>query len=154
MAANIIGEIARMQEREGWGSDHPVIRAFRALALDTNAGTPGPPGPTQFVTADVPFAFNDGSPLVVVAVPAGSRLIQASVVVEVAFDDPAAMLELGVTLDLSRILAASDIVPSVVAQYLTNAAVPLGLDVVVLSISPGASTMGSGRVVLVALRGP
>jgi len=93
----------------------------------------------------VSFAFNTGSPLILGIVAAGQVLDRASVLITTAFDDPSATVQLGTSGIPGLILGPADARPPVVGQYEHVALVIFPVnDLLQLTISPGASTMGAG----------
>lgn len=139
------------------GTHHAIYLLFQQILMRLRPGAPGPPGPTQFITADVPFTFASASPVIVVpggSIPAGSRLISATVDVTTPFDGVGATAQLGVTGTPDAIIPPAEIDLSASAQYTSFKALPLTPVDVILTLAPAASTTGAGSVVLVALRGP
>ena len=92
-----------------------------------------------------PFTFATPSPLVLGTLPAGSVVVRVVVDIEVAFDDPAATLQVGTLAAPGLFLGTTDIVPQSANQYSTEMVTPTAAQVQ-LTIAPGASTQGSGTV--------
>lgn len=94
-----------------------------------------------------PFTFASGSPVVLQAVAPGQVVTRALFVVETAFNDPAAYVELGTTTTPSSVFAPGNVDLAIEGQYetdlLTTFTIP---DVFILTLSPGASTEGTGSV--------
>lgn len=97
----------------------------------------------------VPFTYNTPSPLTVIAVTSADAIIDTELVIETAFDDPAATLQLGTFADIDLILPTNHNNPTQVGSYGTQCnfyfTVP---DSIILTISPGTSTQGSGYILL------
>jgi hypothetical protein len=97
----------------------------------------------------VPFAFGDASPLVLTSIRTGNLVRDAEIVIEVAFDDGSATLALGTAASPGAILPTTKVDPSVVCTFATdeNYVAPSD-ETVTLTLTPGASTAGSGYVLL------
>jgi hypothetical protein len=102
---------------------------------------------SNVVEQRVPFTFISGS-LVLQQVFPGDIIDSAWVLIDTPFDDPAASILLGTTLAPGLIFGLGDVTSSVVDQYANQAVTEFALtEFLVLTISPGASTQGSGRVI-------
>ena len=99
----------------------------------------------------VPFTFASASPIVVGGLNPGDTVITSYVAIEVAFDDPTATAMLGITATPDLFLGAIKIQRayeySQPATYTTLAETN-----VQLSLVPGASTAGSGYVLILIRR--
>jgi len=97
----------------------------------------------------VPFQYNNASPKNVAVVPANAVVSQVDVIVNTAFDDNAATLSMGTMANANLLLNATDSKPNISGTY---AAMPGQLFLsdtwVVLTITPGTSTTGSGMIVI------
>jgi hypothetical protein len=129
-------------------STSPAVEAqvsqLRALlALKTEPNPPIPPG-VEFATV---FEFTPATPPVVLfgSVSAGTIFSSASVLIDTAFNDPSATLELGTTLNPALLLAPGDSRLPVDNTYATELLVVIDApDVLQLRLSLGASTLGRG----------
>lgn len=78
-------------------------------------------------------------------VTAGQLIETAQVVIQEAFNDPSATVRFGTTASPGAIIGPTDTRPSVLGQYendeVFNVVVP---DNLILTITPGTSTQGSG----------
>ena len=95
----------------------------------------------------VPFTYATGSPLVLQAVTAGQIIDRAVLILTTAFDDPAATLQVGTTGTPSLILAPGEVDVSKNDQYGTDVITTIALnDILILTITPGVSTHGAGKL--------
>jgi hypothetical protein len=116
-------------------------------ALLRSVSSTDPPAPTPSETVQVPFSFATPSPLVLQAVTPGQIVNRALVRIVVPFNDPAATIELGTSAAPGSILATSDINTGLDGQYETDVIVIFSVgDLLLLTLSPGASTQGSGML--------
>lgn len=93
----------------------------------------------------VSFAFNTGSPLILGVIAAGQVLDRASLLITTGFDDPASTIQFGTSGAPGLISGLTDAKPSAVGQYEHVALIVFPVnDLLQLTISPGASTMGAG----------
>lgn len=111
-------------------------------------GPTPPPGSGSVSGYIIPYAFNDASPLqIVAALNPGEYVMRADVQVEITFDDPTAVAELGVPSDPDGILNALSIDTQNTGFYRTLDPFTVGAaEAVELTITPGVSTQGSGFV--------
>jgi hypothetical protein len=97
----------------------------------------------------VPFQFNNVSPKNVAVIPANAVVSAVDVIVTTAFDDNAATLSMGTMANANLLLNSVDSKANIVGTY---AAMPGQLFLsdtwVVLTITPGSSTTGSGMIVI------
>lgn len=101
-----------------------------------------------YVSSDV-FTFTTSSPFDFGVLYAGDEIVEAEVTVDTPFDDPSTILTLGLQSATGSLLSSSDIDPTVVGTYSTGASKKItAADAVRLQVVPGASTQGSGRVVV------
>ncbi len=97
------------------------------------------------------FAFNTASPLVLTPFKTTDYLMRAEVVVDTAFDNAAAQLQLGVAGDVGGVLDSTlqQISPTLVDTYRRFDRYTVGADTSLqLTITPAGSTQGAGRVFL------
>lgn len=100
---------------------------------------------------EIPFVFGTVSPLVITPFNATDYLMRAEVVVDTAFDDAASQLRLGVPGDLGGVLDSTlgQIEPTLADTYRRFDRFTVGADSTLqLTITPGASIQGAGRVFL------
>jgi hypothetical protein len=97
----------------------------------------------------VPFAFGDASPHIITSIKTGNIVKDAELVIEAAFDDASATLALGTAASPAALLPASKVDPTVECTFATdeNYIAPVD-ETVILTITPGISTSGSGYVLL------
>ena len=97
----------------------------------------------------MPFQFNNVSPKNVAVIPANAVVSAVDVIVTTAFDDNAATLSMGTMANANLLLNSVDSKANIVGTY---AAMPGQLFLsdtwVVLTITPGSSTTGSGMIVI------
>ena len=97
----------------------------------------------------VPYQYNNASPKNVAIIPANAVVSAVDVIVTTAFDDVNATLSMGTVANANLLLNAVDSKPFIAGTY---AAMPGQLFLsdtwVVLTISPGSSTTGSGMIVI------
>lgn len=83
----------------------------------------------------------------------GSTIIESQVIIETAFNDPTAMLTLGQTTIAGNIFASNETDPTTPGTYLSEVCYPISVtDTLRLQVLPGASTQGSGRVIVTVRR--
>jgi hypothetical protein len=93
----------------------------------------------------VPFAFNTPSPMSLGGVLAGQMLNRAAVLIRTPFNDPAAFLKFGTNTSPDLVFGPTGTGPAMTDQYEHVALVSFPInDILQLTISPGASTQGSG----------
>lgn len=108
-------------------------------------GGGGGSGPT--LTAS--FSYLTASPLVLQAVTSGQKVYRATLTVNQAFTDPATTLQVGTTTVPDLCFTAGDIDPLVISQYDSEAvSLILVSDILILTISAGSSTTGTGTIYL------
>lgn len=96
---------------------------------------------------EVPFSFNTPSPLILGAIVSGQVIGTAAVQILTPFNDNAAQVTLGTSADPGALLSTGQVRASAQGQYETGEiyVAPVN-DLFQLSISPGASTQGTGRL--------
>jgi hypothetical protein len=123
------------------------VRAERIarLALTLAQQDPSPVPPIGGETV-VLFHFDVTTPTQVLqALPAGSAVNRAVVLVETPFNDPAATLRLGITGNLNAFISPADVTLSRAAQYQSDALVVINaVDMLIFTPSFGAATTGDG----------
>jgi hypothetical protein len=107
--------------------------------LLTNIATPG--------IARYSYSYTDPNPLNLNIVPTGNVVTQVQVVVVTAFTDPAATISMGDTTANNNLLTTSEINTQVNGTFTAYPAKQYGANTqLVLAITPGTSTTGSGVV--------
>ena len=107
------------------------------------------PGPAPDGGVLVPFNFSDASPLIVTNIKASNIVRDAELVIETGFDDPLATLSLGTAAAPGAILSTDKIIPSVVCTFATDENYVASVDeTVILTLSPGTSSAGSGYILI------
>jgi hypothetical protein len=125
----------------------PASRIYNPFA---GSGGGGGTDPNAEEIKTLPFAFNSASPLLILAIPAGARIISTSVQITTAFDDAAATLTVGDSGDTDRLMTIDQNVPNETGEYESSAPHQYGaITDINLYISAGTSTMGAGVVVIV-----
>jgi len=128
--------------------DDPDDDGVGVWTLKFNLQDGAPVGPNTKIEI-VQFAFNDGSPKTIATMSAGQAVIDSEVVITDIFDDVAATLALGTSGTPSALLGTGDIDPTSLDTNGSDTNITFsGADTIVLTITPGASTKGSGYVVL------
>ena len=99
-------------------------------------------------------AFNFGSPTIVLfgAFGVGDEIVSTIVSITTPFNDPAALLSLGLQSDPGSILPTNGIDAQAVGTYQDARARVTGVDAMQLQVLPGASTAGAGRVTVLVRR--
>lgn len=97
----------------------------------------------------IDFEYNTPSPLILVNMLPGDYILDTELDITEAFDDPAATLSIGTTLDNELLIGIADNKPTRQGTYGSFENFPFEVaEPVRLFISPGSSSSGSGRVVL------
>lgn len=118
------------------------------MSAGGNIGQQGPPGPAGGAIAPIAFSFGDASGVIWTA-PASGTVTVARVSVDLAFDDPAATLSLGVPFDHGAVFPSSSIEPSLGVEFEHTADFHLASGTsVYIYIYPGLSTQGAGTIFL------
>lgn len=100
-------------------------------------------------TVEVAFAFNTASPLTIRSMVAGETIVNAEIQIDTVFDDPAATLQLGTIAQPGLIIPTGNNIPTSTGVYRTDLNYPFTAAAnVILTITPGVSTQGSGLVVM------
>jgi hypothetical protein len=130
---------------EGWANDQNYNLQTLEAAITASSGT-------QFYS--LPFTFASASPLTICPLGATSFVLHARIFISTPFDDPASAIEVGVVGTPSALLGSGDNDPLNAGTYLSDETYPSsGSTNVTLTISPAASTAGSG-VVFVLVHNP
>lgn len=99
------------------------------------------------------FSLATASPLDFGALFTGDEILDSDVVIEVPFDDPTAMLSFGLVSSPGNILSTAAIDATTVGTYNNSEDFSLAApDSLRLQILPGASTQGSGKVIVTVRR--
>lgn len=101
-------------------------------------------------TITTPFSFGDASPKPIAILSPDQTVFTAAIVIQEAFDGVGASLALGDTGLPDRLIQASQIDPSIVAEHETNPGYAYSTATqILLTITPGEGcTQGSGYVLL------
>jgi len=95
----------------------------------------------------IEFAYNDASPKVAGILNPGDIVIESELEVITPFDDPAATLALGTIAVPGRFVGVTENQPDVANNYANSANFPITVaEQCRVTISPGTSTQGAGRV--------
>jgi hypothetical protein len=125
------------------------VRTYlRPLVDELYARTRSLGGESGEIVAKVPFTFATPSPLVLQAVLPGNVLDRVSVLIQTPFNDPTATIQVGTTTDPDLVFVPGAIVLFGPLSGLTYEDLSLYeftmSDLLILTISSGASTMGAG----------
>lgn len=106
--------------------------------------------PSASQQLEIPFAYDTASPLPLIVISPGYKIMRTEVVIDTVFDGAGAELEVGTGATPGAILSAADIDVTIADTYRTfdrfEDAAPAAVQ---LAITPGAgATQGSGRVFL------
>jgi hypothetical protein len=105
---------------------------------------PPGPGPGTETAVAVNFTFMSGTMVLGVAA-AGSKFNTEALLIQTAFDDPAATISFGTSGSPGLLLGVGDSKPGVAGQYQSDAIVVIPAnDVLLLTVNPGASSQGAG----------
>lgn len=125
---------------------------LKTIEIEVRNGPQRLPG-TQQRTVRIPFSHDTPSPLLVAEQLALELITDSVVCVETAFDDVAATLVLGSVGVPGLIFDTTELKPARVAQYQNEGVLTALLTTTIqLTIAPGASTTGSGFVLLTLKR--
>lgn len=103
----------------------------------------------RVTNAQTEFSFDSPSPLSLGTITANKTLRSVSVHVQTAFDDVAATLAIGISGDADSLMDETAILPLLVESFTVRPGTSFGSDTeLFLTITPGASTEGSGYVEL------
>lgn len=115
--------------------------------IKITGGTSGGSGAVE--TLEVLFEYNDSSPKTVATLNVGDLLIDTELEILTVFNDASATLQLGVPGDINKIIKTTFNKPSRIGNYGTDCNYKAtGTEQLILTIVPGTSTQGSGRLVL------
>lgn len=105
------------------------------------------------VAFEIDFTFADVSPLLIGVLSPGDKIIHSELQIKTPFDDPLAQLELGDIATPGRFIGATENLPGRFGTYTNgqNFDIPAA-DAVRLTITPGASTQGTGQVIVTVRR--
>jgi hypothetical protein len=115
-----------------------LLRTFTQQSSD-------PPSPDGETVQAVAFTYDSSSPVVFQTIKPGQIMNRAVLLIEEGFDDPSAVIEFGTTAEPGLFLADDESTISSPGQTENDTLYPIvATDFLILTISPGASTMGSG----------
>lgn len=99
-------------------------------------------------THQVDFDYT-GTAFNMAQIPAGATILQAYVIVFSGFDDGAATLEIGDSADSDGLVPSSDADITTAAMNINDIGISPGAAInPIVTISPGTSTQGEGRVII------
>jgi hypothetical protein len=99
--------------------------------------------------AVIPFSYNDPSPKNLITLPANTRILTCQIIITQVFNDPNATLTVGDAGVPNRFMQDSQNFPDDLAEYEANMFYELPASTtIILTINPGSSTQGQGRVVI------
>ena len=112
----------------------------------TGATGPAGSGTGGETVGQVAFDFNTPSPVLLQAVSSGLVLNRCTIIIVTPFDDPTASIEVGTSADPSLIFAPGEVAAGFTGNTFGNSTLyPFTTnDFLLLTLSPGASTQGSG----------
>jgi hypothetical protein len=127
---------------------HGALGLYNPRGQTSLVGSEGPTGPTGpgETVGQVAFDFSTPSPLLLQTVTPGLVLNRCAIVIVTPFDDPAARIEVGTSANPSLVFAQGEVVAVAPGNTFNNSSLyPFETnDFLLLTISPGASTQGSG----------
>lgn len=95
------------------------------------------------------FTFSDASPKILATLAAGEWVTSAELVIQSAFNDPLSTLSVGTAADPNAILSTSMVYPAYEFNYMNSENYIAGASTsIILTLSPGSATAGSGYVLL------
>jgi hypothetical protein len=123
---------------EGWANDQNYnLQTLEAAIVGASGAS----------ILSLPFDTATSSPATVCALGSGAYVLQTRVFIEDAFDDVATEVSVGITSDSDVLLSTADVDPSTSGTYLSDATFAAsGATNVTLTVNPGSSSSGSGRV--------
>jgi hypothetical protein len=128
-----------------WASRLSRLESLTQRALGSCPSPPTPGGGNETVYS-MPFTWATLSQQLG-AFPVGKTVLMACIIIDVAFNDPSATVSFGTTADYTLFVQAPASQPG---QYATDAVtIPVVPDFFLLTMSPGASTAGSGTLLWV-----
>ncbi len=123
----------------------PASRIYNPFVGSGGGGGGADPNAEEIRT--FPFSYNSSSPVTIIAIPAGARILDVGIQITTAFDDPAATLKIGDFTVTDRLMLVSENVPDEVGEYEAHHPYQyVGVDNILLTIAPGISTQGAGIV--------
>lgn len=126
----------------------PASRIYNPFVGAGGGG--GGAGPEAEEIHTYAFSYTTPSPATVFTIPASGRILSVGIQITTAFDDLSATLSVGDGGNTSRLMSASQNIPSEIGEseshigYQYVASTPI-----LLTINPGTSTQGSGVVYIV-----
>ena len=107
----------------------------------------GPVATSNLDAIYAPILFSAFSPLILANLSAGDIVVDCEVHIDATFDDPNATIEVGTPAGVGSVMAANENDPQVAATYGTDENyIATVAETFQATISPGASTQGSGYV--------
>lgn len=126
----------------------PASRIYNPFVGAGGGG--GGAGPEAEEIHTFAFSYNTPSPATLFSIPANGRILTVGVQITTAFNDAAATISIGDGGNTSRLMTTSQNIPNEVGEseshvgYQYVASTPI-----LLTISPGTSTQGSGVAYIV-----
>ena len=97
----------------------------------------------------IPFAYGDATPKTLTTVPANAVITEVSIVMLTPFSDATGTLSIGDSGNIQRLLATTDVAPSVAGTYTVDPAYKYASSTqLILTINPGTSTVGNGLILI------
>ena len=126
-------------------------------ATDAGGGkvnvTVGGTGASDIVSGVVPFAYSTPSPLTILPLLANDIIDQVEIEIDTPFNDPASTLIAGTVATPDLVLGTSDVLPSAANTYGNdNNFKMVGAETLRLTLNPGTSTAGAGKVLFLVRR--
>jgi len=120
------------------------------VELGTSIST-GTGGDTNVIY--LPFTFGSASPQVLGSLNTNDIVMNCEVVINTAFNDASAQLNVGTPATPEAVMPATDIAPGYAFPYGTDDNyIASTIETLNLYIAPGSSTMGSGYILLLIRR--
>jgi len=129
-------------------SEKVVVTKDPPPAIVVEVGTVvGPVSTSNLDAIYAPILFSAFSPLILANLSAGDIVVDCEVHIDDTFDDPNATIEVGTPADVGSVMASNENDPQVAATYGTDENyIATVAETFQATISPGASTQGSGYV--------
>ena len=145
LVAADIGKVAKQTDDLSWWVLSETTPVWKPLTEMILSG--------QLDIIDQVFNWNDASPVDFGTLVNGDEIVNTEVEITTVFDDAAALVAIGQVTNPSNILDTARIDPQNIGTYANQENFKItGADGVRISITPGTSTQGQGRVVVTIRR--
>lgn len=125
----------------------PGSRIYNPYVGASGGGGGSDPNAEEIKT--FPFAYNSSSPLTVLSIPAGARIIKTTIQLQTTFNDAAATLKIGDAVVNDRLMTVDQNIPNEIGEYQSTTPYQyVAITNLNLYMNPGTSTQGAGVVVI------